>query len=303
MGEQRFDELTKSLATRATSRGSLLRGALAAAAGAMLAGRVSAASADTGPGTCGQTGVNCTHQKCCEGYTCLVDGTSSTDKFCCPDNLVCGSRCCPAGAACSGGHCVCPPGTSEVRDRPFGICCVDALVCGNACLTTACNPTACEVCDPTQGRCVSICSGAETCIAGACCPNTRVCGNTCLATACDPTQCKMCDPTTGSCVAIPGCQTCTSTSQCLKRPCQQVTCTNGVCVYTPVANGTGCNDNNPCTTGDACLNGICMGTPVTCTPPNVCCTTGAVGQCRRPSGAPCSASSQCCNKCTSGLCT
>jgi hypothetical protein len=41
------------------------------------------------------------------------------------------------------------------------------------------------------------------------------------------------------------------------------TCSNGVCSHTNLANGTACEDGNPCTQGDTCQNGMCVsGTPV-----------------------------------------
>jgi hypothetical protein len=42
-----------------------------------------------------------------------------------------------------------------------------------------------------------------------------------------------------------------------------------------VANGTACNDNSACTTGDVCVNGSCAGTAITCPPDANPCTTAA----------------------------
>ncbi|MFQ6094158.1 MAG: T9SS type A sorting domain-containing protein, partial [bacterium] len=44
----------------------------------------------------------------------------------------------------------------------------------------------------------------------------------------------------------------------------------GECLETPVADGTACDDGDPCTENDVCLSGVCVGTPVTC------CTCGDV---------------------------
>jgi hypothetical protein len=302
---ERFDELAKGLATKTSSRRGFLAGLAGAGAAAATLLRPNGATAQIAPpggSDCANAGQSCTAQQCCGGYTCLFDDTSSTDKFCCPDNLVCGSRCCPTGAACTGGRCVCPPGTVAVQDRPFGICCPEALVCGNACLATACNPAACEICDATQGQCVSTCTGQETCINGACCPNVRVCGNTCLATACDPDACEICDPTQGTCVS-----TCVAGQECQ----------NGFCVCTPASCPDGCcegstceggNTNAACGTagavcvtcpsGTQCQNGSCVCGPGACSgccQNNVCqpgnanqaCGTGGAICATCPSGTQC----------------
>jgi hypothetical protein len=46
-------------------------------------------------------------------------------------------------------------------------------------------------------------------------------------------------------------------------------CCSASCAY--ITNGTGCNDNSACTTGEVCTTGVCGGgTPVTCDDMNVC---------------------------------
>jgi hypothetical protein len=47
----------------------------------------------------------------------------------------------------------------------------------------------------------------------------------------------------------------------------------GACVEAPIADGTACNDLEPCTTGDTCSAGVCTaGAPVECDDHNQCTT-------------------------------
>lgn len=279
------------------------------------------AGAQDAPGgsTCSGSDQSCTAQQCCAGFTCLLDQTSGTEKFCCPDTQLCGQTCCPTGGVCVDRTCLClnsercftaddPIGTCRnlqndnnncsecglacdtaageaccsgvcrnlLEDEQncglcgvscganetciAGVCCPNTRVCGNTCLATACSATACEICDPLQGRCVSTCTASQTCLAGVCCANNLVCGNTCLATACAPLQCQVCDAAQGKCVST-------------------------------------------CTGSQVCCNGVCnCGTCGTiCTAPDVCCPPGSgnrTGTCKRPTGATCTGNGQCCsNKC------
>jgi N-acetylneuraminic acid mutarotase len=88
------------------------------------------------------------------------------------------------------------------------------------------------------------------------------------------------------------------TSACNAGPCQACTKaagapSDGTCA--PIADGTSCDDDNPCTQTDACVAGVCKGeNPVVCSAPDACtdgyCNPGT-GQCAteaRADGAACS---------------
>ena len=298
--ERSFDQLTKGLAGAAVSR----RGALRLLAGALFGGALASAPGVAQPAqaaTCANGGQSCTAQKCCRGFTCLVDQTSGTEKFCCPTTQVCGQTCCPTGGVCVNRQCICNNGTTRCIDPDdlfdIGACRnlqSDNNNCG-ACFN-ACNTLAGEACcsgvcknlledEQNCGACGNSCAADATCIAGVCCPNTRVCGNTCLATACDATQCKVCNPASGTCVSACG-------------PGQG--CCNGVCTdLNTVTNCGACGTT--CGAGQSCVNGACQ---TVCTPPQTLCngqcvnlTTDAnnCGTC----GTKCSSGQGCCN----GVCT
>jgi cysteine-rich repeat protein len=63
-------------------------------------------------------------------------------------------------------------------------------------------------------------------------------------------------------------------AQCEIEQC--FTCSGTPSTCTPQPNSTGCDDGNPCTTGDACQAGVCTATPVACDP---CLSCDGTGQC------------------------
>ncbi len=55
---------------------------------------------------------------------------------------------------------------------------------------------------------------------------------------------------------------CVAASDCDDRnPCTRDECRDGLCVASPLAEGSGCDDGLLCTTADACRAGKCVGTP------------------------------------------
>ena len=262
----------------------------------------------TAHGDCRDIGENCrANADCCLGLC-----TTDTFECVCPPQLpncnahgncrdadaICRSsaECC-SGFCDSSGHCAeCPPGTELCRGNCIPTC-GECFECNQ--LTGMCAPkrdgTRCDDRNP--------CTENDTCQSGVCVGTAKNCddGNPCTT--------DTCDPSTGMCQNTPiqGCQTCTSASQCPKPSdqCQQATCIGGVCGVGPRPNGSTCNDGNACTRLDTCQNGVCTpGTLVICTPPQVCCTSGAnAGKCLKPSGATCTAKAECCSgNCTAGRC-
>jgi hypothetical protein len=308
MSGQRFDDLTKSLANGA-SRRTFLKGFLSVVGGAALG--VGSTEVAAAAGTCKTQGQSCTSEKCCRGYTCLVDATSGTDRFCCANTLVCAGHCCPQGASCVSGKCVCPAGQvpcSTTNPLEFTAKCVDLQsdlencgACNHACSAP---PNAMAVC--AGGQCDFVCNAGFTRIGDVCCPNERVCGTTCLATACDPTQCQVCDPASGTCVS-----TCKSGETCLGGVCcpDAKVCGN-TCLAT-ACSATNCEVCDPtqgkcvstCTAGQTCLGGACCPTTNVCG--NTCLATAcSPTQCQvcDPTQGKCVSTCATGEGCCSGVC-
>ena len=109
----------------------------------------------------------------------------------------------------------------------------------------------------------------------------------CYGVVCPPiNQCHSsgsCDPSTGHCIASP-----------------------------PYADGSTCDDGNPCTYNDTCFNGTCSGIPVTCVAMDQCHSAGVCditsGNCTNPAltdGTSCDDSNYCSlvDTCQNGICT
>lgn len=120
----------------------------------------------------------------------------------------------------------------------------------------ATNGGACTQPDESAGICADgLCTGCDVdddCRSADAC----VTGSRCVAGACTPGERTVCD-------SPPACGEATGT-------CDAVT---GECSYAPLLDGTTCDDDNMCTTGETCTGGVCMGgTDVDCDDSNVCTT-------------------------------
>ncbi len=276
--ERSFDALARGVANGSISRrralrllgSALLGGAVASIPGvgwlAGDSGEARAAPGDAPGGSdCGNSGQSCTAQKCCQGLSCLTDPTNSTEKFCCPleSKLVCGSKCCPAGAllGCTAGKCQCPPGEVECPN-------LNNLTGTGKCVNLLEDPDNCGGCglsDP-KFKCPAP-TGKDApcrvraCVNGTCTtrPNTSADGtpcnaddnkctenDSCLAGLCTPGTLKTCPVSDNPCV--------------LRTVCDPTT---GQCVEEPALEGTPCRDAQ----GECDLPSFCTGTSTTC-PPN-----------------------------------
>jgi hypothetical protein len=295
---QRFDELTKTLADGTSSRRKFLAG-LGTVAAAVLVGPRGAGAIS---GDCSNHGQSCTAQKCCQGFDCLTDMTSSTEKFCCSPNstLVCGRSCCPTGALgnCSAGQCVCPLGEVVCPDanNPLAGRCVNLLedpdncsACGTVCPGPTGSDAPCRVRACVNGTCTTVpnpllatqvipCDDGNPCTVGDTCSQSGICQP---GTPVQCAQCLFCDPAG----------------------------TSPTCVPDQAQVGRPCNDSNACTANDVCTatlgvaTGMCAGTPITCDDNNDCTTD----TCNPDSGCvftpvadntPCETS----NRCTADFC-
>jgi hypothetical protein len=202
MDGNRFDTLTKCLATAGTSRRRFLRGFGGGMTGALLA---------------------------------LIGGVGAeADTLCKPSGHLPQSKCTKNAQCCSGrcdqGNC-CTPLTC---DAYAGQCGTLSDGCGGT-LTCTCDAGQCLTCG-SDNTCVSVCNADQVCSGGnRCCPTDRPqqCGDTCCldTVACDPSG-------SGCCVGIgnvtDGGQ-CSQNGDCCSGLCNGYT---GLCFSGCLPNGT-----------------------------------------------------------------
>ncbi|MBI5534666.1 MAG: lamin tail domain-containing protein [Deltaproteobacteria bacterium] len=261
------------------------------------------------PTDCPATGDPCLVRTCVAGACGTAPATNGTA---CDD-----ANPCTLTDTCQAG--VCAPGTAKVCTASDQ--CHDAGVCNTT--TGLCsNPPKVDNTGCTDGN---ACTLTDVCVAGSCTPGTPK--------VCTPSdQCHTagtCDSGTGNCsnpVATNG-TTCTDGNACtLNDTCQSGSCSPGTpktctasdqchvagtcdsgtgnCSNPNQTDGTTCNDNSLCTTGETCQAGSCTGgTVTTCTALDQCHDVGVcvpgTGVCTNPNktdGSTCSDS----NPCTTG---
>ncbi|HOX46478.1 MAG TPA: hypothetical protein PK668_22935 [Myxococcota bacterium] len=87
-----------------------------------------------------------------------------------------------------------------------------------------------------------------------------------------------------------GCLACAADDDCqAPADCLGGTCQAGQCAVTPLGDGTGCDDLDPCTSGDTCQAGACQGTAYSCDDGQYCNgaeTCDGLGGCQN-AGPPC----------------
>ena len=229
----------------------------------------------------------CTTSDVCSGGACKGSGTLQCDD----------------GNPCTTDSCQVPKGCLAL---PNSAPCDDGKACstGDACTGGACKGTGVKACDDsnpctkdtcdnqqgcqtaqTSGPCDDgdACTKADGCIGGACKGQDVPCddGNPCTDDSCDSQ--KGCQVANNAGLCDDG-DLCTKDDLCLKGVCagQGATvcndgkaCTSDICdaakgcVYSPKSGP--CDDNNPCSIGDACDKGLCKPTgPLDCDDKNVC---------------------------------
>ncbi|MCC6897656.1 MAG: carboxypeptidase regulatory-like domain-containing protein, partial [Polyangiaceae bacterium] len=257
-------------------------------------------------GTCGPTddGNPCTADSC-DTATGTVHHDPVPAGTGCDDATVCNGH-----ESCDGAG-TCQAGTPIAVDD------------GNECTADSCDPQAGAQHAPLTGTACddeSACTQTDTCQAGTCTGTNPV--------SCAPLdQCHdagTCNPTTGACTNPPKADgiACNDGSACTQTDaCQAGTCTGtnpvgcapldqchdagicnpttGACTNPAKADGASCDDENPCTTGEACSAGSCGGgspTPVSdgnpCTA-DACSPTGGVTHTPVTAGTPCSDADLC----------
>ncbi len=230
-----------------------------------------------GSGTCGHTtradGSSCGSGLVCHGGSCasgcLIGSTYYASGTINPDNAC--QACTPASS------------TSAWSNRSNGTTCNDGNACtrNDVCTSGTCGGTA-YTCSPTACQTSSTCDGSGGCnVVNA--PSTRSCtddGNTCTADFCDGSggcgHTALADGTL--CGASGVCRSSTCVEGCFidgaivtegtlhpTNPCLACRTSLSRTAWSPVDDGTGCNDGNACTHHDVCRAGTCGGTAYTCT--------------------------------------
>ena len=281
--ENRFDELTKTIA-RGASRREVLRCVVGLMAGVVFA----------------PLGLGAK----------LARAESPADLHCCPRERTCKSAngffCCPDGFVCRDGQCICPTSTTTCRStsgRPIccphgtvclnGACCQEARVCkvpgtkrafccpeGMVCQHGKCvcqeGTTACTV--PGSNRAIC-CPHGTTCIAGRCCGSNQVCKSS-TGLFCCP-EGMVCHD--GKCVCANGAAPCVGPAGTPPICCPNgATCLGGHCCPKERICGSSTSPNQfCCPEGTVCRDGrcVCANGAAPCVGPNgesVCCPTGSV---------------------------
>ena len=245
--------------------------------------------------------------------TNLADGTTCSDGNACTVNDVCKAGGCSSGPAveCTAkSQChlvgVCSPTTGQCSNpvKPAGSTCEDGDLCtqGDGCDTGTCKSGTAKTCSSPP-----VCHDATTCN-----PKTGTCDYPAIADgkACnDGLPCTLSDKcVSGKCAGTP--IKCINT----KYPCEETEgqCVgNGECEYDVLADGTPCDDGDPCTVKDLCASGSCKSQPMECPPSSAQCKVAVckagVGVCvdvNASNGLVCDDGDVCTtvDKCQSGVC-
>jgi RHS repeat-associated protein len=205
-------------------------------------------------GTCDLASGTCSNPTLANGTNCN-DGNACTQNDSCESGVCTGSNLvvCAASDSChTAGTCNPSTGACSNPAAANGTPCSD----GNACTQTdSCQNGTCT------GTNQVICTAPDAChVAGICNSSKGACSN---PTAANGTICDDGD----ACTQTDSCQngTCTGSDQvtcAAADACHVVgTCDSmsGQCSSPIAANGTSCNDGNPCTLGDTCTGGTCSG--------------------------------------------
>ncbi len=212
-------------------------------------------------GTVCDDGDACTQgDQCAEDHTCMPtqttdpdDGNQCTIDSC--DRLTGQVRHTPRVGACDDSDLCTTDDTCTAEGDCVGEVAITCDDVTEQCLQKVCNPGTglCDLPVPDGTPCANanLCDGLETCQAGVCVAGTSVdCSGqagTCYQTVCNPTT--------------------------------------GLCDL-PAANGTVCDDGQPCTTQDQCTAGQCGGIERTCPDDGNPCTSDvcvvATGDCGQP---------------------
>ena len=277
----------------------------------------------------------CNGSLVCEAGTCVLDPESVVVCNTTGDTACRKTSCDPASGACL------------KTDEPNGTLCNDQNTCtlSDMCEAGVCtgapatcddeNPCTADDCAPGLG-CTHVPLDGIGCDDGDACTH----GDVCAAGACSgqPTPCDDNSPCTiDTCDSLSGCahinaadgtpcddgSICTANDACTEglcggtpvdcsdtNPCTVESCSEPEgCVAALVADGTPCNDESACTTGDKCVTGECAGAPISCDDGdpctlNDCLPTSGCQWSPAEDGVACETGNPCtADACSSGVCT
>jgi hypothetical protein len=256
-------------------------------------------------GTCNPASGTCSNPAVADGTGCN-DGNACTQSDTCQAGACTGGnpKVCAALDQCHvAGTCNPVSGTCSNPSAADGTGCND----GNACTQTdACHAGTCTGASPV------LCAALDQChTAGTCNPASGTCSNPPAAdgTGCnDGNACTQTDTCQAGACTGANPKTCAALDQCHPGVCNTA---SGACSTPAAANGTACNDGNPCTQTDTCQAGACKGSnPVVCTALDACHYAGScnttTGTCSNPpaDGVPCNDGNACTvgDACLAGAC-
>ena len=244
---------------------------------------------------------------CDQDSDCSTVSVTQCEEAFCSSNGTCGIRV-REGAGCNDGN----PCTENDRCTAAGVCVGTQIAGCVLCADASDCPTPPNQCQR------AVCTSNGTCAVENR-PNGTACNDNNPCTENDDCQNGVCLGT-----SIPGCLVCDTDADCSSvrvGECEEAFCTQaGTCAVRNKANGTACEDANPCTENDQCTNGVCAGTPIAgcvlcstaadCpTPPNqcqqaVCSSNGTCGVENRQNGTACDDQNPCTenDQCTDGIC-
>ena len=291
MDDQRFDNLTRRLAST-SSRRTILGGAMAALAGAF--GVRAAASAQVSQAYCGNVSCKSNPGKCKDGCVCCVYGNGN-------------ARCGPPGNCGNGGQQVCPPGLTP---DPVHGCLTPTTTTSTTTTTTTAAPTTTTVAPTTTTTTTTTTtapSTTTTTTAAPGCPDGSTnCNGICCASSCACLQ------------RLDGGLSCVNATQ--GRGCsggEAGACDNGFACIQGICRGI-CDASATTTTTTTTTSGPCFSLGENCISSNSCCNypnaicgfvfDGSISDppllCCKPSGGSCSTWADCCNgkPCVGGVC-
>jgi hypothetical protein len=248
----------------------------------------------------GTTNPNSQCQACIPGsstsaWSNKADGNGCNDNNSCTQTDTCRSGACVGGSpvTCAALDQCHVPGTCNAAT---GICSNPNKADGTACTSGSgpaqCSAGLCAGIDMCGGATPVVCTALDQCHdVGTCAPANGQCSNPAKP---DETPCNDGNSNTvndackgGVCMGQNLCAgvTCTAMDQC--HDVGTCTALTGFCTNPSKADGTACDDKNPCTTADTCQAGACNGgAPVVCAPLDQCHAAGtcvpASGMCSTP---------------------
>lgn len=225
--------------------------------------------------------MTCNPASSTSAYTPIADGSACSDgAFCTTADSCTAGRCAGVALDCGDGLGCTTDSCNDVSDSCESTLQADNCLIGGACVSgSALDPSnQCQSCNPGASTSTytnvmngtacddgAFCTETDSCTEGACGGSARDCtdGLSCTLDTCDEAG----DECTNELTAT----SCTIDGMCVAdgspdptNPCMACNPTVNMGAYTPVMDGTMCDDGAFCTDVDSCTAGTCGGTMRTC---------------------------------------